>query len=623
MGRRKEGLSGLAVALVQLPVPDPDPAASRANVPLAAGYLTASFQAARIATGQGGPAFSAASADIRVIPRTLANRGGDAAILHWVRSLGPSLIGFSASMWNIQRNLWLAERIKAANPEILVLMGGPEIVAGAAVLDSPFVDSFVVGEGEAVFVEAIGDVAAGRSLRRVYENTAPLDLALVPDPYLSGAVEREQGDPLHLETMRGCAHHCSYCHYAKALPGLRFFPRERLREIFPWAAARGVPEIYLMDPSFTSTPGWEERLRLIASLNTRGIPLHAEIRLESVTRERAELFREAGFRSVEVGLQSTNARALCAVNRAWRKDAFARGAELLRDNGIVVKTGIILGLPEDTPQDFAATVDFLAAHGLSRDMEVYPLAVLPGTALRAQAASRGIRFMHWPPWEVLATPTMSGEELLAAVRGVQDRLGAELFPPVVPRFRNTPGEFIEFIDLRGDRAAEDLLPPPERLANSLTILVDAARLEEAGFLEGIGACLLRWTPHTLFQLVVASDAPLPVAALERAAEALHNPAHYFNQVNWLNDDPQGRFSIRLFRLVSRAGAAGALADTDAGEACETILRFHPDLLSDGGRLLEDRPLLLLEGPLAPAVERELAEIYRGLERMLITSDRPL
>jgi hypothetical protein len=174
---------------------------------------------------------------------------------------------------------------------------------------------------------------------------------------------------------------------------------------------------------------------------------------------------------------------------------------------------------------------------------------------------------------------MSGEDLLAAIRGVEDRLGAELFPRVIPRLRNTPGEFIEFIDMRGGRAPEDLLPPPGRLANSLTILVDAVQLQEAGFLEGIGACLLRWTPHTLFHLVVASDAPLPAAALEWAAEA--------------------------------------------GEACETILRFHPDLLSDGGRLPEDRPLPLLESPLAPAVEREPAEMYRGLERMLITSDRPL
>lgn len=172
---------------------------------------------------------------------------------------------------------------------------------------------------------------------------------------------------------------------------------------------------------------------------------------------------------------------------------------------------------------------------------------------------------------------MSGEDLFAAIRGVEDRLGAEPFPPVVPRLRNTPAEFIEFIDLRGDRAPEDLLPPPGRLANSLTILVDAAQHQEAGFLEGIGAGLLRWTPHTLFQLVVASDAPLPAAALERA---------------------------------------------EAGEACETILRFPPDLLSDGGQLLEDRPLLLLESPLAPAVERELAEMCRGLGRMLITSDRP-
>ena len=617
MGGNEEGLRAPAAALIQLPVPDPDPAAARANVPLAAGYLKASC---------------APAAHIAVIPRSLADHGGDAAILHWIRSIGPSLVGFTASMWNLQRNIWLAERIKSASPETLVMMGGPEIVSGASVLASPFVDSFAIGEGEAAFVEAIGDAAAGRGLRRVYESAAPLDLALVPDPYLSGAMEREPDDPLYLETMRGCAHRCSYCHYAKALPGLRFFPRERLRQILPWAIAHDVPEIYLMDPSFTSAPGWEERLRLIASLNTRGIPLHAEIRLESVTRERAELLREAGLRSVEVGLQSTSARALRAVNRAWRKDAFARGAGLLRQMGIVVKTGIILGLPEDTPESFAATVDFLDAEGLAADMEVYPLAVLPGTALRGEAAERGIRFMPWPPWEVLATPTMSAEELLAAIRGIEERFGTEFFPPVLPRFRNAHDGLIEFIDLRPGRAdcaragqppAADLLAHPERLANSLTLLLDAAVVESSELLDDLAARLLRLSPHSLFQLVIASDAPISPAALERAAEAFHYPAHYFNQANWFNDDPQGRFSIRLFRLASRAAAADALASGQTGEACECIVHFHPDLLSRGERLLEERPLLLLDGPVAPAAERELATLYRGLERMLLVSDLPL
>jgi hypothetical protein len=559
--------------------------------------------------------------DIHVIPRKLANHGGDAAILAWIRSLAPGLVGFTASMWNVQRNLWLAERIRGQVPAARIMMGGPEIVDGAGVLASAHVDSFVIGEGEAAFVAALADLAAGRPLARLYRGDPPLDLALVPNPCLAGALEREPEDPLHLETMRGCAHHCSYCHYAKALPGLRFFPRESLADIFPWARARGVPEIYLMDPSFTSVPGWEHTLGLIASLNTTAIPLHAEIRLESVTPARADLLLAAGIRSVEVGLQSTNGRALRAVRRAWRRDAFIRGAALLRERGITVRTGIILGLPEDTPDGFSATVDFLIETGLAADMEVYPLAVLPGTALRAEAAGRGIRFMPWPPWEVLCTPTMSAEDIQAAMLSVEERLGTEMFPPVLPRFQGDLGGFTGFMDLRG--AGTAALDDPEHLANSVTLLIDAGQVRQAGVLAGIGASLLSQSPHSLFQLVIESDTPLPPADLERAAEAFHFPAHYFNQANRLNIDPQGRFSIRVFRLVSPSSARGLLAAGTPEEPCELIVRFDPSLLRDGGRLLADRPLLLVDDGLVAEAAGALAGIYRGCGQRLLSSGLPV
>lgn len=617
-GLTHEGLTDLTVALIQLPVPDPDPAAARANVPLAAGYLKAACGAARM-KGAEVPHPSR----IHVIPRSLANHGGDAAVLAWLRSLSPDLVGFTSSMWNVQRNLWLAERIRELPHRAQVMMGGPEIVENAGVLASPHVDSFVIGEGEAAFVDALEDLGEGRSPRRVHGSGAPLDLARIPNPYLAGAVERDPEDPLHLETMRGCAHHCSYCHYARAMPGLRQFPRSRLGEIFPWARARGVPEIYLMDPSFTSAPGWEESLGLIAGLNTTAIPLHAEIRLEAVTPARADLMLAAGIRSVEVGLQSTNGRALRAVRRSWRRDAFVRGAALLRARGITVRTGIILGLPEDTVDGFAATVDFLVEQGLAADMEVYPLALLPGTALRAQASARGIRFMPWPPWEVLSTPTMGTDEIVAALFSVQERLGTEMFPPLLPMFQTDLGGFTGFIDLRSSGAEDSLAAEPERLAISVTLLFDKAQFPGTGLPERIASVLLRETPHSLFQLVVASDAPLSPAALERATEAFHSPAHYFNQAGALSPDPRGRFSVRLFRLTSASAARRSLDPGAPDEACEIIVRFHPSLLSDGGQLLAERPLLLLEDSPAPEVSRALAGIYRGFEQRLLRSERPL
>jgi hypothetical protein len=604
------------IALVQLPVPDPDPSASRANVPLAAGCLKAACGAAR-ADGVDLPA----AADIPVIPRALADHGGDAAVLAWLRSAAPDMVGFTASMWNVDRNLWLAERLRAQRPLTRVMLGGPEVVEGAGILASPHADSFTIGEGEDAFVRAAGDLAAGRSLARVYRGRAPLDLGLLPDPYLAGAVERRARDPLHLETTRGCPHRCSYCSYARSMPGVRSFPRERLARIFPWAREHAVPEIYLLDPSFTGARGWEERLRLIAALNTTAIPLHAEIRLESVTGERAALLAAAGIRSVEVGLQSTNPAALRAVRRAWQREAFVRGAGLLRRNGIGIRTGIILGLPEDTPDGFSATVDFLEAEGLAGGMEVHPLAVLPGTGLREEAAARGIRFLPWPPWEVTGTPTMTEDSIRAAMRDVEDRLGASLFPPVLPRFRADLGGFTAFLDLRGATG----LPGEgiDRLANSLTVLVDAGQLDREGFIEELGRALLAATPHTLFQLVVAAETPLSPGAVERAAEALHVPGHYFNRANWLNDDPQARFSVRVFRLASASAARAALAAGPESEPSELVVRFGPRLLAGGGRLLRDRPLLLLEEDPGPRARAELAKIYEGCGELILEPDRRL
>ena len=177
-------------------------------------------------------------------------------MLAWLRSLSPDLVGFTCSLWNVGRSMWMAGRAKEQVPGLLAAAGGPEIVGGAAVLADHRLDFPVIGEGEEALCGLVGALAAGRRPGRVPLTGRLLDLARIPDPYLAGTVEREPNDPVYLETVRGCAHSCSYCHYAKAMPGVRRFPRERLGQVLPWARARRVPEIYLMDPSFTSVPGW-------------------------------------------------------------------------------------------------------------------------------------------------------------------------------------------------------------------------------------------------------------------------------------------------------------------------------------------------------------------------------
>jgi hypothetical protein len=577
-------------------------------VPLASGYL----KAYAVARGRAG------ESDIRIAPSRLTRHGGDEAVLQWIAEAGASLIGFSVSLWNLQRSLFLARRIRKLLPSARVIIGGPEVADGQPVLEDPSVDACVIGEGEQAFALALHDLREGRPLRRLYKEEPLAELSAVPNPYLSGAMEREIDEPLYLETMRGCPYRCAYCCYGKAYPRVRTFPRPRIAEIFALALRTKAPEIYFMDPCFNFTPGWERTLQTIASLNTSGIPLHTEIRLESITVERAALFAAAGFRSVEVGLQSVNERALRAVGRSWERAKFTAGARLLKEAGVTVKTGVILGLPEDTPEEFQETMEFLEEHDLAEDMEIYPLCVLPGTRLRDEAKSLGISFMDGPPYWVLSTPTMSQSDLIQAIRGVEESRGIEFFPPIVPNFSERRGEYLGFLDLRRQGSVRRAAGSAEVLANALTLLIDAAQLSDPSPLEDLGRRLRQRNPFCLYHLVVAGDEPLDERVMEGLAEAFFFPGHYFNMVHSFSEDPQGRFSVRLYRLASRLDSAErAMAE----EPWETILRWSAGLLPGGRRLLEQKPLLLIDGEPGAAEEEELATTYRGFEGLLLRAGR--
>ncbi len=602
----------LNVALVQLPLPDADEGTAAANVPLAAGCLRA------YAAAHGGPG----PGRLRVLPRDLAGHGGDAAILDWLAAGGFDAVGFTAHAWSVDRALWLAERLRARRPGTRVVFGGPEVVPGHPLLRSPHVDAGVVGEGESAFLEALEAATGPRpSTPRVFRADGPVDLASFPNPYLAGLVERGAADPVYLETLRGCPNRCSFCSYAKEFPGVRAWPDGVLEAIFPWAAATRVPEIYLMDPTFNGAPGWEAKLATIARLNATGIPLHTELRLENVGTHNAALFGAAGFRSVEAGLQSTNPAALRAVRRPWNRDRFLRGAALLSGQDIAIRTGVILGLPGDTPEGFRATVRFLEEAGLAEGMEVYPLAVLPGTDLRRDAAALGIAYQRFPPYHVLCTPTMSADEIAACIRWLEHERGAEFFPPVAPAFRDPAPGLIGFLDLRPPGAADTASASFGRLANRVTILVGDGLVRAPDRLEQIGRLLLDASPSSLVQLVLETDVPLAEGLLDRLAEAFHEPAHHLNRARLLDEDPQGRSSIRLFRLSADARAADRALG--AGERCDLVLRWPARPAGLARKLLADHPFVLLDHDASPREAARLRSRYHGLERLLLTADRPI
>jgi len=603
----------MKLLFIQLPVQDPSWESARANIPLAAGSIAAYAEKKGILT----------RGEWSMLPRDLCDYGSDAALVEAVVALEPDLIAFSLYMWNLDRSLYLAERVALSSPASRLVAGGPEVVSGMPLLSrSPFV-ALVEGEGEMPFCELLDDYKKGKPFKKLYSAALPLELGEAPNPYLAGTLAFEADRPVHLETMRGCPAHCGYCYYGKNYPNVRRYPRDEAYRVVELAGKAGVRELYLMDPSFQAAEELQDRLVSLAKANASGMTLHAELRLESVTEEIGRLYAAAGLASAEVGLQSVNARALEAVGRSWNRKAFEKGAEIMASNRIVVKTGLILGLPFDGYEEIIETFDFLGMQGLGQDAELYPLSLLPGTAVREKADEWGMTRMDKPPYWVTSTDWISQDDIADSVAAFEDGFDVEWASPPAPHFKEEVGGFRAFVDARRGENVDWMRLNPGKLANSVTILVDSDDPESMSRLARAAKDLRRDNPYTLYQIVLRSDTRVPSEKLAtRLCESFANHDHYYDLSRYFSLDPQPSYQTRMF-FATKNPSLAYRAMEEASDL-ETVLVIGSKGGFNADRLAEQLPFVVFDRETLPFDRLyELMMIYTEFRHMLVEGPEEL
>jgi radical SAM superfamily enzyme YgiQ (UPF0313 family) len=438
----------LRVLLIQLPVPN-NPAT---NVPLAAGYLKAYAQSRGLFD----------RVEIDILPRALADNAGDALLVDAIVARRPELLGISLYTWNSERSLAIAARVKMQLPNLLVLVGGPEVQPDNDwVLNHPAVDVAVIGEGEQTFAELLQYLIETRrqgdketrsdsnpdiswspnllvSLSGVaFRNTngsliftperVPLsDLAPLPSPYLLGYLEPSQ--ILMVEISRWCPYSCGFCLYGRNMGpklGNRYFPLERILAEISWGRERGATQIHFIEANLNLVPVFWPLMRALDDLNADGnLALYAELRGEHLTDESVAALTRAGLRVAEVGLQTANLAALKVAHRKTDLQKWAAGTRRLARQGVETYLDVILGLPADDAAGVATTLDFIQREGLG-PYDVFTLQVLAGTATRRQVDEYGLVHQDRPPYYVLATDRLDYGELRRLRRELKHGAGLD------------------------------------------------------------------------------------------------------------------------------------------------------------------------------------------------------
>lgn len=337
----------------------------------------------------------------------------------------PKLVGFSVYSWNRGSLGTIARALRPSLETALFVAGGPETSADPeGVMTDGLADIAVVGEGEAAMAGIVAAVlgrAPGTGVRGIREfgtviRSAMLDPATLVSPWLDGTLDPATWGGAAMELARGCPFRCAFCFESKgAAPEskgyarVRRFPLSRVGAELERFRSSGVQEVFVLDPTFNADgKRMAEAVRLMADKG-KGLRFILELRAELLDRNQAKLL--AGLDcSVQIGLQSSDPAVLAGVDRSFDPAIFARKVRLLEECGVVYGLDLIYGLPGDDPAGFSRSLDYALALAPNH-LDVFRLAVLPGTALADRAPGQGLIYDHLAPHLVRSTPTFPAEAL--------------------------------------------------------------------------------------------------------------------------------------------------------------------------------------------------------------------
>ncbi len=346
----------------------------------------------------------------------------DAEIVQAILTTQSQVIAFSLYLWNRTTILRICCQLRLRQPELILLAGGPEASADSRqVIIEGCLDGVICGEGELAFAQLLEQLAKGQTPAGIAgfktaddEHQQPAsavcpNLASLPSPWLQGDLPLTEGAGVLWEVARGCHFNCAFCYDAKGHQGVRPLPFERLQAELELFVASGVSQVWVLDSTFNAPPERGKQLLLLLAETAPQIHFHLEAKADFLDSETAELLSQLSC-SVQIGLQAAAPKILKPLQRSFKAEQMEAALAHLAHFGVTFGLDLIYGLPGDNHAGFCRSLDF-ALQQQPNQVDIFPLAILPGTELYHQQGQFGLRAASHPPYLIEENRSYPAEQL--------------------------------------------------------------------------------------------------------------------------------------------------------------------------------------------------------------------
>jgi radical SAM superfamily enzyme YgiQ (UPF0313 family) len=336
------------------------------------------------------------------------------------------VIGVTGMILQKQRMREILTALHGSGP--IICIGGPYISVDEEAFDG-LCDVKFLGEADVTWPQFLRDVASGWPIQRRYKQEAFTDLTTLPVPRYDLV---QTGRYMHATTQfgRGCPFLCEFCDII-VIYGRR--PRLKHPEQIVGELDRllglGVRSVFFVDDNFIGNKPLAKALLQTLSewQRGRGYPMtfstEATINLADEP-EILDLLWRANFTSVFIGIETPRTQSLLETRKTQnvRGDSLQAKVERIRDAGLGIHAGFIVGFDSDDESIFDEQFEFLQDSGIGTPF-VSVLSPIPSTPLYDRLQREGrLRVEDDLAW--FEPKQMSQSRLKAGYRDLNMRLYA-------------------------------------------------------------------------------------------------------------------------------------------------------------------------------------------------------
>ena len=324
----------------------------------------------------------------------------------------PDVIGIGVYIWNVSEVVELIHILKKIRPELIIILGGPEVSYSPFRVNLDDADFIIQGEGEVSFYDLCKQLKEKEKPQNKIIAMSTPNLKELVLPYEFYTDDDIKNRYIYVEISRGCPFECEFC-LSSMDEKVRAFHLDAVLDEFEILWQRGARNFKFVDRTFNLNIKASNKILDFFLAKDEPYFAHFEVIPDHFPASLKEKIKQfpPGALQLEIGIQTLNLEVAKNISRQLKLEKIHENVSFLENETHAhIHLDLIVGLPGESLESFGKNLDTLMAMS-SCEIQIGILKKLSGTKIDRHDINYGMVYSDIPPYDILKNSTLSFNDI--------------------------------------------------------------------------------------------------------------------------------------------------------------------------------------------------------------------